>query len=163
MPDTELPKKLTPPNRIKQKIGPGANVRDLLKPETVQKGQNTINAQKDNFIIWAKEDIALLNQVLAEAKTEPVSMDQLEKIIENAEHLRDRGGTFGYDLVSTIAKSLVNYCLTIHAPSPHCSIVVAKHIEGLTTVIRGDVQGTGGMIGIELMKGLKQLVDKYSV
>ncbi len=163
MDDKQTPKLVRPANRIKQKIGHSVNVRDLLKPENVLKGQNAIDAKKGEFIEWAKSDIDHLTQVLNEVNLGTMTHDHLSQITEFAENLRDRGGIFGYVLVSQIAKSLVNYCLTIHVPSAEYSIVIAKHIEGLSTVVRGNIEGSGGMIGIELMSGLNKLVEKYRI
>ncbi|MDG1286470.1 MAG: hypothetical protein P8P30_02775 [Rickettsiales bacterium] len=162
MPDKEPAKMIRPPNKIKQKMGPAANVRDLLKPENIEKGQRVIDAHKESFLEWAQEDIDVLTQKLSEILATPMTTQHLEAIIKSGEHLRDRGGTFGYELISKIAKSLVNYCATIQSPSPEHAIVVSKHIEGLSTVLRGRVEGNGGAIGVELLQGLKQLTDKYT-
>lgn len=161
MSEKQPPRMVRPPNKIKQKMGPAANPRELLKPELVQQGQMTIDAQRENFLQWAQDDITVLETVLHEIQQMPMTAQHLERIIRSAEQLRDRGGTFGYDLMSQIAKSLVNYCATIQSPSPNHAVVVSKHIEGLTTVLHSKVEGSGGMIGIELLKGLKQLIEKF--
>ncbi len=162
MTDTPPAKMVQPPNKIKQKLGPAVNVRDLLKPEAVNKAQATIDSKRDEFLLWAAEDLNALSKHLQDLKSKPLTTELLENIVHCGEHLRDRGGTFGYDLVSQIAKSMVNYCFTIHSPAEHHLIVIEKHIEGLRTVLSEKVEGTGGIIGAELLKGLTSLTVKYT-
>lgn len=157
----EPAKIVKPPNRIKQKIGPAANVRNMLSPENIKNGQQTIDGRKADFIEWAKDDIVNLDNNLHEIQNTAMTSQHLGSILQSAEHLRDRGGTFGYDLLSKIAKSLVNYCSTIQSPSPDHAIVVSKHIEGLKTILGNAIEGDGGAIGVELMSGLVKLTDKY--
>lgn len=162
MNDKPPAKMVRPPNKIKRKIGPAANVRDLLKPETIQKAQKRIDDRQKEFVVWAESDVDALTKYLRELKSQPLTNALLENIVHCGEHLRDRGGTFGYELISHIAKSMVNYCFTIHTPSDHHAIVIEKHIEGLRTVLTEDVKGNGGAIGMELLKNLKLLTEKYS-
>ncbi len=162
MSDKEPAKIVHPPNKIRDKIGPNANVRDILKPENITRGQKRIDDHQEDFLEWAKEDLNTLIQKLEEIKYTPMTVQHLEAIIESGEHLRDRGGTFGYDLLTHIAKSLVNYCATINSPASEHAIVVSKHLEGITTVLRDQIKGDGGMVGIELLASLKKLTDKYT-
>jgi len=159
---TPSAKLIKPPNKIKQKLSSAVNVRDLLNPETVNKAQKAIDERKDSFLIWADEDIEALTEHLSALKKDTITKELLEKIVKCGEHLRDRGGTFGYELISLIAKSLVNYCLTIHQPDPKHTVVIEKHIDGLKTILHERIEGNGGVMGTELIKGLQQLTAKYS-
>lgn len=158
--NTNPPKIVRPPNRIRQKIGPGAEVKDLLKPERVQEAQQLIDIKQDDFLVWAKEDLEVLTQLLQPIQRQPATTVQLEEIVMVAEKLRDRGGTFGYQLLSLVAKSLVNYCGTIKTPTLNDSIIISKHIEGIYTILNRKISGDGGFIGTELLEGLKQLITK---
>lgn len=158
----DTPRMVRPENKIKKKMGAGSNAREILSAENISKGQNIINSRKEDFIQWAQDDIAKLTAILLEIQQAEMTTEQLAAILQCAEQLRDRGGTFGFNLASQIAKSLVNYCSEIKSPSPQHAIVVSKHIEGLKTVFSHNVEGDGGMIGIELMKGLQQLTQKFA-
>jgi chemotaxis protein histidine kinase CheA len=155
-------RKVTPPNRLRQKIGHAANVRDLLKEEVIAEGQKLIDEKQEDFLKWAQEDVDRLSETLAKIQRDPMTVQDLETIVKCAEHLRDRGGTFGYDLISEMAKSLVNYCGIITSPSDNHAIVVSKHIESLTIVIMKRIKADGGQIGAELMKSLTELTKKYA-
>ena len=133
----------------------------MLEPENVQKAQDSIDSHKDEFVKWAKDDIATLKTNLQAANNGSLTPEHLEAIINSAENLRDRGGTFGYPLLSQIAKSLVNYCTEITDPSSNHAVVIAKHIEGLQIIHGNKIEGEGGSIGKELMGSLTELTDKY--
>ena len=161
MSSEEQAKIVHPPNKIKEKIGNTANPRNMLRQENVNAGQETINARKDDFVEWARDDIEILAANLHEIQNMPMTSQHLENIIVSAEHLRDRGGTFNYNLLTKIAKSLVDYCATITKPSPDHAVVVSKHIEGLRIILGSEIEGDGGTIGTDLMESLTQLTDKY--
>lgn len=161
MNDKPPAKMVTPPNRLKKKIGPSANMRELLQPEVIAKAQDVIDGKQDEFISWAKSDTETLHNQLDEITDDHINAENLSIIIECAEHLRDWGGTFGYELLSDVAKSMVNYCHEIHSPETHHKVVISKHIEGLKTILSEQIDGDGGMIGVELRDGLKKLTEKY--
>ncbi len=162
MNDKPISRLIRPPNKIKQKIGPAANIRELLMPENIAKSQKVIDDQADQFLSWALKDIQRLNETLKHLRNHPMTKAELEVIVVCAEHLRDRGGTFNYSLVSSIAKSLYNYAVTIKAPAEEHLIVIEKHIEGLIVVVHERITSDGGNLGRELLSSLNQLVARYT-
>jgi len=157
------PRIVKPKNKIKQKMGPAADARALLSEEAVTAAQNIIDSKEVEFLEWSQQDIAQLKQGMQTLKEKSSHTEALSDIIDSAENLRDRGGMFGYQLVSLIAKSLVNYASEVKSVKDHHPIVIGKHIESLTIVFQSKIKGDGGMTGVELTSSLQRLVKKYPV
>jgi hypothetical protein len=84
----------------------------------------------------------------------------LDEINLLAHELRGQGGTFGYPLVTLIAKSLYQ-ATGAGCPEDDDAIEIAKaHIDALRLVIRDKIAGDGGEAGKELMASLQAVIGK---
>jgi glucosamine 6-phosphate synthetase-like amidotransferase/phosphosugar isomerase protein len=150
-----------PLNKLKKKIG-DVNLREILQPDVVQQAQQVIIDRKSDFLEWTAENLKQMEESyyhLTQQSDDPNTL--LDIMARNADSLRDRSGTFGYQLGSDIAKSLSRYCAATHAENPQLAIICRKHLDGLQIVFKDNVTDSGGAIGMELLQGLRLLVEKY--
>lgn len=161
MSDKDVARIVRPENKIKKKIGTDVNLREILQPEVLQSAQQIIMEKKDGFLAEARDSMLAIegayNQINAHEDAEP----NLALLRREAESLRDRSGTFGYHLGSDIAKSLARYAEQTSLANEHLAVVLRKHLDGLQIVFRQNVTDSGGAIGMELLDGLRKLIDKY--
>lgn len=159
--DKDVARIVRPENKLKQKIGADVNLRELLQPEVIQGAQQVIADKKDEFLDWTRDDMLKMEEAFAKLRIEGPSAEPLAVIARHAQTLRDRSGTFGYQLGSDIAKSLAKYGNQTKPQNPHLLVVLRSHMDGLQTVFKDHVTDSGGMIGMELLQSLKKLVEKY--
>ncbi len=161
MTDKDTARIIRPENKLKKKIGADVNVREILQPEVVQSAQQIIMDKKDSFLQEALESLRLLEESYHHLHQGSTDAAYLTTMSHEAELLRDRSGTFGYYLGSDIAKSLARYCEQSKKNNEHFVVVIRKHLDGLQTVFKQNVLESGGTIGMELMHGLRLLIEKY--
>ena len=73
--------------------------------------------------------------------------------------LRGQGGTFGYNLISTLGKML--YDATVEGcPEDNNAVEIVKaHIDAMRAVLREKITGDGGEVGRELLESLKKAIE----
>ncbi len=78
-----------------------------------------------------------------------------------AHELRGQGGIFGYPLVSLVAKSLFELTKDTLDRSNECIHLIQNHIETLRIVLRDEVRGDGGNLGLEIIKAMRLANAKF--
>lgn len=162
MSDKDVARIIRPENKLKKKIGADINMREILQPEVLMQAQQIIYDKRDEFLGWASSSLLQMEEAyygLHHNAPDPQAL--LAVLNREALSLRDRSGTFGYHLGSDIAKSLARYCALTSVTNEHLAVVARKHLDGLQIVYKDNVTDSGGMIGMELMSGLKKLVEKF--
>lgn len=160
--DKDVARIVRPENKLRKKIGPDVNMREILAPDVVRNAQKVIASKTEDFLGWARDDLAEMERAYTLMQKQGVEQEYIRVILIGAEKLRDRSGTFGYQLGSQIAKSLVKFCNELKGLEEFALVVIRKHLDGLETVFRADMQGDGGKLGAELMDGLRKLIAKYT-
>ena len=80
-----------------------------------------------------------------------------------AHELAGYGETFGYPLVTILARSLCRLLKMGDLNRDRMSAVVDAHISALNAVIRNHIQGSGGDTGLALAAGLDQAIAKFNL
>ena len=151
---------MRPENTLLQKIGSDVKVRELLKPEVIEQAQQLVDEQRIAFLNWRTEDAEKLPAAFAALSTgEPE--EGMARIYHHACLVRDRAGTFNYQMATDVARSLVNYLDALNGIDHSRELVIQKHLEGIDMVFRMDISGNGGLAGMELLDGLSKLVAKF--
>lgn len=143
----------TPPRQLRAKTGGDIGI----DPARVARIQNDLDSWNEEFINWTVEFIKRLRVLLAKAqREEPASRRaKFSRINQIAHELRGQGGIFGYPLVSSVAKSLFELTKDTLDRSDDCLILVRNHIETLQAVLRDEVRGDGGTVGLEIVKAMR--------
>jgi len=148
-----------PPRGIRSKIGGAAPV-DLA---TIERIQRELDEWNDDFVKWTHEYIGRLSQCLVAARGKPANgrRKDFERINRISHELRGQGGVFGYPLVSAVAKSLFELTKDTLDRSDECLSLIQNHIETLQIVLRDEVRGDGGNVGLELLKAMRLANAKF--
>lgn len=151
-----------PDYSIQQKIGEEIAITDVFSPENIRKAQQIINDSKGDFLEWIVQDIKLLEDSYHWLDQNPGhSSDDVKGLYAVATKVKSQAGTFGFDLASNVAESLMQ----ITDGCPHVDkvrlTVVRKHIDVLYVIFQRNIQGMGGRIGRDLMDNLNLLTKKY--
>jgi len=100
------------------------------------------------------------------ALTKEAEQDEFQRIFimsniaDLAFDVKGMGGTFGFPLLSALAKSLQHFIQKIGLPNTDQFQVVSIHIDALYLVLAQGVTGSGGATEKELLETLRKAVEK---
>jgi len=115
-----------------------------------------IDAMKGDYIDQLQNDLANLKAIWASVEVESPDETVLDNLFDMAHNLKGQAGTFGYDLVTSIAASLCDL-LRSDRTNPNKMNAVGQHINVLGRVIEKNIVGSGGEIGVKIVKALQAL------
>ena len=150
------------PNRLKDLAGgAGAAGSGELPMELLAQAEEELERASMDFTDWAVDYLKQLSGLCDQALRQPAGRRrQLDEINLLAHELRGQGGTFGYPLVTVIAKMLFDATGAGCPEDDNAIEVVKAHIDALRAVIRDKVAGDGGEVGNELMTSLQAAIDR---
>ncbi len=155
-----------PPNRLKEKAGGfglGKDEGGEIPMDLLEQAEEKLHRAALDFTEWALGYLSKLSDLCTEALLKPDRRDHyFAEINELAHELRGQGGTFGYPLVSMFGKSLYDVTGEGCREDDNAVEIVKAHIDAMRAVIREKIEGDGGGIGRDLMKHLKEAINKYS-
>ncbi len=153
------------PNTMREKAGGiGARGGGELPNELLEVAEEKLERAKLDFTTWALDYLAQLSDLCTETLMQPGRRNtHFEKINLLALELRGQGGTFGFPLVTIIAKGLYNMTQEGCREDDNAVEIVKAHIDAMRAVIREKIRGDGGPLGKELLQELKNSIDKYTV
>ncbi len=149
---------------IQEKLGKDISITELFSQENVKRAQHIINHSQGDFLEWVVKDIKMLEESYDTLAANPGHDSRdVRELYLIALKIKSQAGTFGFDLASSVAESLV----AITEECPHVDntrkLVVRKHIDVLYVIFQRNIQGMGGKIGKDLMDSLSQLTQKYKI
>ena len=95
------------------------------------------------------------------AAPDALSSETVAPVFAVAHELAGYGETFGYPLVTILARSLCRLLKTGDFNRNRMADVVDAHINALSAVIRNRIQGHGGETGLALGMGLDKAISKF--
>ena len=129
-------------------------------PEAVRKAQEAVAALAENFTEWMRADLDSALASLAKAKDSlPDNSSHLGDIYSVCHNIKGQGGSFGYDLITHVGKSLCDYIHDAGSASERKLKVVEAHLTALKFIIDRDIQGDGGQVGKQLQAKLGSLTE----
>lgn len=143
-----------PPQLHEGRVG-GDTTVDAQRLMTIQK---VIEQRAESFLDWTKETVARLDLELdSAAKRKPgerrVPFNRINLI---AHELRGQGTTFGYPLISAIAKHVFEATAHNFDRSDASLQLIRAHAKGLKQVVRDGLTGDGGEAGRALLDALAE-------
>ena len=152
-------------NKLKDKAGSGVAGGSLgFASEALEEAMAEISKFSEGFPEWVSGSVNQLVAALKVAQSAPEKerYRPYRKINEIAHDMRGQGGTFGYPLITTFAKSLHQFTgRSAGTTDDHVEIVKA-HIDTMNVVIRERIDGDGGTTGAELIEALELAIEKFS-
>ncbi len=148
-----------PPNALKDKVGTsGPGVIDL---EALEKAEKVIVSMADSYLDSVVDDFRKIDEAFE--KLEAATGDRKEELMgvfQTALILKGQGGSFGYDLMTTIGNELCRLIEKLEKAGPKEVEAIKLHIDAMKLVIGNDIKGTGGDAGEKMLTGLQQVCDK---
>ncbi len=153
---------LPPDHSLRKIIGEDADLNEIFSVENIGKAQNVINEHKAGFVEWVMKDIATLEECYTKMVSNPAACaTESQKLARTALIVKSQAGTFGFELATTVAKSLEDFCNNDFRPSLDHMTVIRKHIDVLEAIFQKNIAGDGGTMGSDLSESLSRLVSKY--
>jgi len=123
----------------------------------VAQAEAAVAALRDSYREQLMADVATLLEIwsgLEDGVAPSVIMKQVQSIAHN---VKGQGGSFGYDLVTSIGASLCDYIRSAERETPDEINIVHAHIKILKMVGENDIAGTGGETGERIVAKLAAL------
>ncbi len=129
-------------------------------PEAVRAAEAAVAALAKNFTEWMREDLdKALASLAAAREARPDNAGQLRDIFEVCHNIKGQGGSFGYDLITDVGKSLCDYIHDAGPASDRKLKVVEAHLTAIRFILDRDIQGDGGPVGKQLRAKLHGLTE----
>lgn len=152
---------ITPPNLLKAKVGKGG--AGGIDPDLIKQAESVIDTMSVEFSDSVGLEIARLMKFALDIEDDPTKSEKILKKVRRIGHdLRGQGTTYGYDIVSSVAASLYRYTERLYSHVELNPEVLRAHADAMRAVIKNDVKGDGGAVGVELIQSLESLVDRMS-
>ena len=149
----------TPPNPVKEKTKVGGAF--AVDATTLEKAEEAISAMAPQYLEWVKQDLISIDA----AYNDLINSD--EKIQENCQRIflishdmKGQGGTFGFDLITSIGDQLCRMIDKIVLIDENEIEAIRVHIDAMKLVINNKISGNGGSEGEEILTGLKKVSEK---
>jgi chemotaxis protein histidine kinase CheA len=137
-----------------------ANTTDS-RADRLAQAEAAINALKGEYSQQLRTDVDQLAKIFASVTPKDPDTTVLEDLFGVAHNLKGQAGSFGYDLVTSIAASL---CDLLRQQAGHVSShdvqVVGQHVQVLERVVSKGITGDGGETGQKIVQSLRDLHSK---
>lgn len=132
-----------------------AHSNGALDADMIKRAEEAVSGLSDEYREWARGDIAHLREWLSkiETKTEEAA-PCFVKMRAIAHDMRGQGSTFGYPLMTRIAKSLSQIIKEVGESANDLSIVGA-HIDAMAAVIENDVTDARSAQAHDIIRSLE--------
>lgn len=123
-----------------------------------------IDQSKDTFTQDVLSKLRAMRTLAKEAEEDEFQrIFIMSNIADLAFDVKGMGGTFGFPLLSALAKSLQHFIQKIGLPNTQQFQVITIHIDALYLVLAQGVTGAGGDTEQELLETLRKAVEKTQI
>lgn len=148
---------LTPPNRLKEKVGSGG-----LDENVIHKAQALLENNTVDFRPIASMLVEILSEAITDAKNGNIKGEvAIEAMIYPAMQLKAQGSMFHYPLITEISNILVNFLETVTVMDKDVLDIVFHHKMSINAVLSSQIKGDGGKVGKELRDALMDACNRY--
>ena len=148
---------ITPPNRLKEKVGSGG-----IDERVLQKAQALVESNTVDFKPVATMLIDVLDQGIQEARAGVVRGEEaIEQMIYPAMQLKAQGGMFHYPLITEVCNILVNFMETVREADKDVLDIVIAHKMTINVILNSEIKGDGGEQGKQLRDALMEACNRY--
>ena len=158
----DKPRLIKAPQDLRQRAVNFTTGLELTLTDDVRAGiESVISDSADAF---AKEVLEKLKEMRKQVKT--AEGDQLSRIFimstiaELAFDIKGMGGTFGYPLLSQLAKSLQDFIAKLGLPNETQLEVISIHVDAMYVVLAQGIHNQGGQTEKALLETLQTAVAK---
>ena len=148
--------------QLKDKVSLGGI--NAVDPAAIARAEQAIADLADNYLEWAQHDLTKIQTLFADLgndRNEKRESD-LKKIFSIGHDMKGQGGSFGFDLVTSVGNHLCRllerFDGTVKPATENEAIRI--HIDAMTLIIHNNMKGDGGPQGEAMLKGIQQMVAK---
>ncbi len=153
---------INPPNTLKSKVkmgGPGA-----IDLEMIEKAEKVLAGLSDNYLEWVQEDLKKISDAFAELKGGGDQKKTLDTIFRISHDMKGQGGSFGYNLMTSIGNELCRMIEKLPSPLTPAHIeAIGVHVDSMKLVISQKMKGDAGQTGAAVLAGLQKVSDKLTM
>lgn len=132
-----------------------------LSDEVRARIEGVIAASSDAFASEVLEKLREMRQQVKQAEGDELSrIFIMSKISELAFDIKGMGGTFGYPLLTHLAKSLKDFIARLGLPDLVQLEVISIHIDAMYVVLANGIHNQGGKTEQRMMEVLQAAVEK---
>jgi len=156
-PDT--PKFISPPNKLKAKVGHGG-----IPPEVLKKGQIFIEKNQVNFGPYALEFVEEIKTLMQEYKSNTEIGNHrayINRLAEPIMGLKSNGGMFQYPLVSMISDVVLQFIDRVGLIDNEVLEIINAHNLSISTIIASQLKGYAGESGNAIIEELIDACERY--
>jgi hypothetical protein len=125
--------------------------------EMIAQAEAAVAALRDSYRDQLVSDVAALFDVWSGLEKGVAPAEVLKGVHSVAHNIKGQGGSFGYDLVTSIGASLCDYIRSGDRTMPEALNVVFAHIKILKTVADNNISGSGDELGERIVAKLHAL------
>lgn len=166
MPDPTRRAQFIPPStRLRRKaVNPTRGFGLTLSPDEVRRLEEVVERSSDKFNRAVADQLRLMRDGFASALAAPERRpDYIARIAPLAFDIKGLGGTFKYELLTAIAKSLHDFCGRLSGEVGDVQMAIVRtHIDALYAVLAGRVTGQGGDLERELLETIREAVARFA-
>ena len=145
------------PVKAKTKVG-GPNA---VNSEILRKAEAAIEGMCDDYLDWVQKDLANIDAAFDLLKSQKgAERENLDQIFLLAHDMKGQGGTFGFNLITTIADQLCRLVDKKDFTNKNGFDAIRVHIDAMRVVISKKIKGHGGKEGERVLKGLNRVMHK---
>lgn len=145
---------------MKTEIGHDVTASQILTPEVIAEAQAEINSIESDFVVWARDDIAQLEESYRLLEANHADAKAHYTMLSTAYAIKSQAGIFGYDLGTEVAGMLVSFLTQHKVIDDKILLVIRKHIDTINAIFNQKLKDTGQEIAKEFVLSLMQLIDK---
>ena len=150
---------INPPNVLKEKVG--TDGLGAINQEALEKAEEVIASLADSYQESVADDFLKMDEAFK--KLEAATGDRKEELMgvfQEALNLKGQGGSFGYDLMTSIGTELCRLIERLDKTGPKEVEAIKLHIDSMKLVIGSDMKGDKGDPGKKMLSGLQQVCDR---
>jgi hypothetical protein len=156
---------ISPPNIIKSKVGSGGLSQSILSKAQTLLENNTVDFRPlgEMYLDQLQDGINQAAADLDKSEAERSAEKLIRQMLYPSMQLKANGGMFHYDLVTVIGDKLVQFLEVIEKPDIEALEIVQAFHTTVRAVLLGQIQGSGGRYGAELVQALDDACHRYFV
>lgn len=152
------------PNLLKDKAGGrGVSGRGELAAHMLDQAEAELRDAEVQYDTVARQ---YLDSLDAKCRAAVENADQRETLYRQihalAHELRGQGSTFGFPLLTTLAKSLYHYTGPGCRMDHNAATIIKHHADAMRAVVVHNITGDGGEVGNALVRTLEESIEKFA-
>jgi len=135
----------------------------VIREQALDRAQAHVDEMKSGFSEWLDGELLALSSALSQAEQNPSDTSSLDRAYGSCCHLRDVGGTMGYELVTFVARNLCEVLDAIKAGAVYDKDTVDCHVNAFFLAKAEQYRHLRPEQVPEMASGLRRVVELASL